>query len=72
MTPLLAEPRCYTVSYRFVSDHLYLGCLPAGLGVRSSLPGAACSMSQEPYDLTQQVSQPTAVPKNNFDPGEKR
>ena len=42
------------------------------LEARSTLPGAACSMSQEPYDLTQQVSQPTTVPKNNFDPGEKR
>ena len=39
---------------------------------RSTLPGAACSMSQESYDLAQQVSQPTTVPKNNFDPGEKR
>ena len=40
---------------------------------RSTLPGAACSMSQEPYDMTQQVSQPTTtVPKNNFDPGEVR
>ena len=39
---------------------------------RSTLPGAACSMSQELYDLTQQVSQPTTVPKDNFDPGEKR
>ena len=39
---------------------------------RSTVPGAACSMSQEPYDLTQQVSQPTSVPKNNFQPGEKR
>ena len=38
----------------------------------STLPGAACSMSQEPYDTTQQVSQPTTVPKNNFQPGEKR
>ena len=44
------------------------------LEARSTLPGAACSMSQEkePYDQTQQVSQPTTVPKNNFDPGEKR
>jgi len=42
------------------------------LEARSTLPGAACSMSQESYDLTQQVSQPTTVPKNNFDPGEKR
>ena len=42
------------------------------LEARITLPGAACSMSQEPYDLTQQASQPTAVPKNNFDPGEKR
>ena len=42
------------------------------LGARSSLPGAACSMFQESYDLTQQVSQPTTVLKNNFDPGEKR
>ena len=42
------------------------------LKARSTLPGAACSMSQESYDLTQQVSQPTTVPKNNFDPGEKR
>ena len=42
------------------------------LGARSTLPGATCSMSQEPYDLTQQVSQPTTVPKHNFDPGEKR
>jgi len=32
------------------------------LEARSTLPGAACSMSQEPYDLTQQVSQPTTVP----------
>ena len=39
---------------------------------RSTLPGAACFMSQEPYDLTQQVGQPTTVPKNNVDPGEKR
>ena len=37
------------------------------LEARRTLPGAACSMSQEPYDLTQQVSQPTTVPKNNFD-----
>ena len=44
----------------------------ADLEARSTLPGAACSMSQEPYDLTQQVSQPTTVPKNNFDPDEKR
>ena len=36
------------------------------LEARSTLPGAACSMSQEPYDLTQQVSQPTAVPKKLF------
>ena len=84
VTPLLAEPLCYTVSYRYVSDHLYLGRLPAASGpgspelalddleARSTLPGAACSMSQEPYDLTQQVSQLTTVPKNNFDPGEKR
>ena len=42
------------------------------LEARSTLPGAACSMSQEPYDLIQQVSQPAIVPKNNFDPGEKR
>ena len=42
------------------------------LEARSTLPGAACSMSQEPYDLTQQVSQPTTVPKNTFQPGEKR
>ena len=39
---------------------------------RSTLPGAACSMSQESYDLTQQVSQPTTVPKNTFQPCEKR
>ena len=39
---------------------------------RSTLPSATCSMSQEPYDTTQQVSQPTSVPKNNFDPGEKQ
>ena len=44
------------------SPELALG----GLGARSTLPGAACSMSQESYDLTQQVSQPTTVPKNNF------
>ena len=42
------------------------------LEARSTLPGAACSMSQEPYNLTQQVSQPTTVPKSNFQPGEKR
>ena len=42
------------------------------LEARSTLPGAACSMSQEPYGTIQQVSQPTAVPKNNFQPGEKR
>ena len=42
------------------------------LEARSTLPGAACSMSQEPCDLTQQVSQPTTAPKNNFQPGEKR
>ena len=36
------------------------------LEARSTLPGAACSMSQESYDLTQQVSQPTTVPENNF------
>ena len=36
------------------------------LEARSTLPGAACSMSQESYDLTQQVSQPTTVPKNTF------
>ena len=35
VTPLLAEPLGYTVSYRYVSDHLYLGRLPAGRGVRS-------------------------------------
>ena len=35
VTPLLAEPLCYTVSYRYVLDHLYLGRLPAGRGVRS-------------------------------------
>ena len=64
VTPLLAEPLGCTVSYRYASDHLYLGRLPAGRGVRSwrwvisrlearsTLPGAACSMSQEPYDLT--------------------
>ena len=39
---------------------------------QSTLPGAACSMSQEPYDTTQKVSQPTSVPKNSFDPGEER
>ena len=39
---------------------------------RNTLPSAACSMSQEPYDTIQQVSQQTTVPKNNFDPGEKR
>ena len=83
MTPLLALPLCCTVSNCYVSDHLSLGRLPAGRGgpelalddleARSTLPGAACSiMSQESYDLTQQVSQPTTVPKNNFDPGEKR
>ena len=33
--PLLSEPLCYTVSYRYVSDHLYLGRLPAGRGVWS-------------------------------------
>ena len=55
VTPLLAEPLGYTVSYRYASDHLYLGRLPAGRGVRSwrwmisglearsTLPGAACS-----------------------------
>ena len=42
------------------------------LEARSTFPGAACSMSQEPYDLTQQVSQRTTVPKNNSDSGEKR
>ena len=42
------------------------------LEARRTLPGAACSMSQESNDLTQQVSQPTTVPKSNFDPGEKR
>ena len=40
--------------------------------VRNTLLSAACSMSQESYDTIQQVSQPTTVPKNNFDPGEKR
>ena len=35
VAPLLAEPLCYTVSYRYVSDHLYLGRLPAGRGARS-------------------------------------
>ena len=36
VTPLLAEPLCYAVSYRYVSDHLYLGRLLAGRGgVRS-------------------------------------
>jgi len=39
---------------------------------RSTLLGAACSMSQEPYDLTQKVSQLTTAPKKEFDPGEKR
>ena len=29
MTPLLAEPLCYTMSYRYVSGHLYLGRVPA-------------------------------------------
>ena len=29
------EPLCCTVSYRYVSDQLYLGRLPAGRGVRS-------------------------------------
>ena len=29
-------------------------------------------MLQEPYGTIQQVSQPTTVPKNNFDPGEER
>ena len=85
VTPLLAEPLCCTVSNCYVSDHLYLSRPSAGRGVRSwrwqplddlearsTLPGAACSMSQESYDLTQQVSQPTTVPKSNFDPGEKR
>ena len=38
---------------------------------RSTLPSAACSMSQEPYDTIQQVSQPTTIPKNNVDLGEK-
>ena len=38
---------------------------------RSTLPGAACSMSKEPFGTIQQVSQPTTAPKNNFDPGEK-
>ena len=42
------------------------------LEARSTLSSAACSMSQEPYGTIQQVSQPTSVPKNNFDPGEKR
>ena len=51
-----------------MSPELALGDIEA----RSTLPGAACSMSQEPYDLTQQVSQPTTVPKKNFQPGEKR
>ena len=38
------------------------------LEARSTLPSAACSMSQEPYGLlAQQLSQPTTVPKNNFD-----
>ena len=46
--------------------------LDGDLEARSTLPGAACSMSQESYDLTQQVSQPTTVLKNNFQPGEKR
>ena len=41
------------------------------LEARNTLPGAACSMSQEPYDLTQQVSQPATAPKNTFHPGEK-
>ena len=33
---------------------------------RSTVPGAACSMSQESYDTTQQVSQPTTVPKKQL------
>ena len=43
-----------------------------GFEARSTLSGAAWSMSQESYDMTQQVSQPTTAPKNEFDPGEKR
>ena len=35
---------------------------------RSTLPGAACSMSQESYGTIQQVSQQTTVPKNTFQP----
>ena len=50
------------------SPELALGDLEAW----STLPGAACSISYEAYDTIQQVSQPTTVPKNYFDPGEKR
>ena len=50
------------------SPELALGDLEA----RSTPPGAACSMSQEPYDTIQQVSQPTTAPPKNFQPGEKR
>ena len=76
MTPLLAEPLGCTVS-NSLCIRPSLPRPPAGgpgspelalddLEARSTLPGAACSMSQESYDLTQQVSQPTTVPKNNF------
>ena len=80
-----ATSRWATVLYRELSlcTRPSLPRLPAGgpgspelalddLEARSTLPGAACSMSQEPYDLTQQVSQPTTVPQNNFQPVEKR
>ena len=33
---------------------------------RSTLPGAACSMSQEPYDLTQKVSQTNTRPEKQL------
>ena len=36
------------------------------LEARSTLPGAACSMSQESYDLTQQVSQADDRPKKQL------
>ena len=79
-----AQEGCHPIIINcYVSDRPSLPQPPVGgpgspelalddLEARSTLPGAACSMSQEPYDLTQQVSQPTTVPKNNFQPGEKR
>ena len=42
------------------------------LEARNTFPSAACSMSQESYGTIRQVSQPTTVPKNTFQPGEKR